>query len=137
MRSSFAKGVFSSKKDAKEIGSDDEIEGGDGSGGSSSSEDEGAIHKNKGVSGIIEVDNPNRVQSKMKKATDIEANAAAPTELSRREREEIAKQQEKIRFQKLHAEGKTDQAKADLARLAIIRREREEAAKKREEVKKG
>lgn len=38
---------------------------------------------------------------------------------------------------KLHYEGKTDQAKADLARLAIIRREREEAAKKKEEEKKG
>lgn len=38
---------------------------------------------------------------------------------------------------KLHLAGKTDQAKADLARLAIIRREREEAAKKKEAEKKG
>lgn len=38
---------------------------------------------------------------------------------------------------KLHYAGKTDQAKADLARLAIIRREREEAAKKKESEKKG
>lgn len=34
-------------------------------------------------------------------------------------------------------EGKTEQARADLARLAIIKREREEAAKKRDELRKG
>lgn len=38
---------------------------------------------------------------------------------------------------KMHLAGKTDQAKADLARLAIIRKQREEAAKKKEEEKKG
>lgn len=38
---------------------------------------------------------------------------------------------------KLHYAGKTDEAKADLARLAIIRREREEAARKKEAEKKG
>ena len=38
---------------------------------------------------------------------------------------------------KMHLEGKTNEAKADLARLAIVRKEREEAAKKREEAKKG
>ena len=40
-------------------------------------------------------------------------------------------------FKKLHAEGKTEEARADLARLAIIRKQREEAAKKREEEQKG
>lgn len=38
---------------------------------------------------------------------------------------------------KMHLAGKTDQAKADLARLAIIRKQREEAARKKEEEKKG
>lgn len=38
---------------------------------------------------------------------------------------------------KLHLEGKTDQARADLARLAIIKKQREDAAKKREELRKG
>lgn len=38
---------------------------------------------------------------------------------------------------KLHLEGKTEQARADLARLAIIKKQREEAAKKRDELKKG
>ena len=38
---------------------------------------------------------------------------------------------------KLHLAGKTDQAKADLARLAIIRKQREDAAKKKDEEKKG
>jgi hypothetical protein len=34
-------------------------------------------------------------------------------------------------------EGKTEEARSDLARLAIIRKQREEAAKKREEERKG
>lgn len=38
---------------------------------------------------------------------------------------------------KLHLEGKTDQARADLARLAIIKKQREDAAKKREDLRKG
>ena len=37
----------------------------------------------------------------------------------------------------MQAEGKTEQAQKDLARLAIIRKEREELAKKRDEAKKG
>lgn len=36
-----------------------------------------------------------------------------------------------LEFLKLHAAGKTDQAKLDLARLAKIRKEREEAQAKR------
>ena len=40
-------------------------------------------------------------------------------------------------LQKLHAAGKTEEARADLARLAIIRKQREDAAKKREEEQKG
>jgi hypothetical protein len=52
-------------------------------------------------------------------------------ELSRREREAIQAQQAKERYQKLHEAGKTDEAKADLARLAEIRKKREaEAARK-------
>ena len=36
----------------------------------------------------------------------------------------------------MHLAGKTDQAKADLARLAIVRKQRDDAAKKKEEEKK-
>lgn len=46
-------------------------------------------------------------------------------------REAIEKEQAKQRYEKLHAEGKTDEARADLARLAIIRKQREEAAQKK------
>lgn len=42
-----------------------------------------------------------------------------------------------MHYQKLHAAGKTTEAKADLARLAIIKKQREEAAKKRDEELKG
>lgn len=37
----------------------------------------------------------------------------------------------------MHLAGKSDEAKADLARLAIIKKEREEAARKKEEERKG
>lgn len=60
-----------------------------------------------------------------------------PKELSRREREEIEKQKAKERYMKMHLAGKTEQAKADLARLAIIRKQREEAARKKEEERKA
>lgn len=52
-------------------------------------------------------------------------------------REEIEKQKAKERYMKLHLEGKTDQARADLARLAIIKKQREDAQKKRDGLKKG
>ncbi len=57
--------------------------------------------------------------------------------LSRKDREALKKKQAKDAFWKAQEEGKTEQAKADLARLAIIRKQREEAAKKREEEKNG
>lgn len=60
-----------------------------------------------------------------------------PPALSLSLREEIEKQKSKERYMKLHLEGKTDQAKADLARLAIIKKQREEAAKKRDDLRKG
>lgn len=52
-------------------------------------------------------------------------------------REEIQKQRATAHYRKMHSEGKTEEARADLARLAIIRQQREEAAKKREEEKQG
>ncbi|XP_067275841.1 pdgfa associated protein 1b [Pseudorasbora parva] len=101
--------------------------------GSEDSDDEGS-QKRKGVEGLIEIENPNRVAQKTKKVTEIELEG--PKQLSRREREEIEKQKAKERYMKMHLAGKTDQAKADLARLAIIRKQREEAARKKEEERK-
>ncbi|KTF76896.1 hypothetical protein cypCar_00028898 [Cyprinus carpio] len=90
--------------------------------------------KRKGVEGLIEIENPNRVSQKSKKVVEIDVDA--PKELSRREREEIEKQKAKERYMKLHLEGKTEQARADLARLAIIKKQREDAARKREDLRK-
>ncbi|KAI9429019.1 casein kinase substrate phosphoprotein PP28-domain-containing protein, partial [Lactarius indigo] len=70
--------------------------------------------------------NPNRLTKKLN-ISDL----SAPRELTRREREQKEKQEAKDRYWKLHLEGKTDQAKADLSRLARIREEREAAAAKR------
>lgn len=89
------------------------------------------------VKGIIDVENPNRVQNKLKKVAVLDESSDAPKpELTRREREAIEKEQARQRYEKLHAEGKTDEARADLARLAIIKKQREDAAKKKEQEKK-
>jgi hypothetical protein len=55
-----------------------------------------------------------------------------PQELTRREREALEAAAAKERYWKLQEAGKTDQARADLARLAIIRKERDEKAKQRQ-----
>jgi len=49
----------------------------------------------------------------------------------------LEKQRAKEHYQKLHLAGKTDEARADLARLALIRKQREDAQKKRDEERKG
>ncbi|KAF0313637.1 heat- and acid-stable phosphoprotein [Amphibalanus amphitrite] len=72
-----------------------------------------------------------------KKLSQLNVEEKAPQQLSRREREAIEKEKARQHYQKLHAQGKTAEAQADLARLAIIRKQREEAAKKREEEKKA
>ncbi|KAL0114028.1 hypothetical protein PUN28_011387 [Cardiocondyla obscurior] len=100
----------------------------------SESETEGG--KAKGVENLIQVENPNRVQKKIKKLSQLSQSLDAKPELSRREREQLEKQRAYANYQKLHAAGKTDEARADLARLAIIKQQREEAAKRREEEKK-
>ena len=52
-------------------------------------------------------------------------------------REELEKQRSAKAYQKLHQAGLTDEARSDLARLALIRQQREEVARKREEKIKG
>ncbi|KAF5326521.1 hypothetical protein D9611_001056 [Ephemerocybe angulata] len=70
--------------------------------------------------------NPNHV-TKALKISDL----GSSRELSRREREEKEKKDAKERYWKLHLQGKTQEAKTDLARLAKIRADREEAQAKR------
>lgn len=54
-------------------------------------------------------------------------------EMSRKQREELEKQAARRRYEELHKAGKTDEAKADLARLEEVKKRREEAAQKRKE----
>ncbi|XP_074601261.1 uncharacterized protein LOC141855219 [Brevipalpus obovatus] len=126
------------KRGEVEDSSEDE-ESSDSSEESSSEEggDEGGPSKpKKGPEPLIEVNNPNRVVKKEAKK-DLKGIEEEEVQLSRREREEIEKQKAKERYAKLTAEGKTEQARADLARLAIIRQQREEAARKKEEERKA
>ncbi|CAG8651043.1 13743_t:CDS:2 [Funneliformis mosseae] len=72
--------------------------------------------------------NPNRTKKDNLKASEI---TNSPREMSRKEREAAEKEAARQRYWKLHLEGKTDQAKSDLARLAVIKKQREEAALQR------
>ncbi|XP_076184101.1 uncharacterized protein LOC143155356 [Ptiloglossa arizonensis] len=114
------------------------FESGSDSNSESDSESESkAEGKAKGVENLIQVENPNRVQKKTKKLSELNKSLDfGKPELSRKEREQLEKQRAYANYQKLHAAGKTDEARADLARLAIIKQQREEAAKKREVEKK-
>ncbi|XP_061998885.1 uncharacterized protein LOC133716180 [Rosa rugosa] len=112
----------------------DEVEFAEGSEEEALSEEESENKKSKGVEGIIEIQNPNLLkQKKALKARDIDIGKT--TELSRREREEIEKERSHEKYMKQQEQGKTEQARKDLERLALIRQQREEAAKKREEEK--
>jgi len=146
-----------STRKADDSGSASSSEGGGES--SSDADDEEDDQRAKGVQHLIEIENPNRVAQKMMKIKDLKfdesgpstntrtAAAAAPTpaavpdggpqELSRKEREALEAERKRLEYQRLHAQGKTDEARADLARLAIIKKQREDAAKKRDEDKKA
>ena len=113
------------------------------SGSEETSSDEGES-KAKGVEALIEIQNPNRIQkAKPNKRAELTTQGASgggggpstaepEVQLSRREREEIEKQRAKETYDRLHAEGKTEQARADLARLALIRQQREDAQRKKD-----
>uniref|UniRef100_A0A2I3RYD6 Casein kinase substrate phosphoprotein PP28 domain-containing protein n=1 Tax=Pan troglodytes TaxID=9598 RepID=A0A2I3RYD6_PANTR len=113
--------LHAEKQKARE--EEDQKEGGDGA------DEEGDYQqKCKGVEGLRDIENPNRVAQTTKKVTQLDLDG--PTELSRREREEIEKQKAKERYMKMHLAGKSEQAKDDLAQL-------EEAARKKEEERKA
>ncbi|CAI5503645.1 unnamed protein product [Closterium sp. Naga37s-1] len=120
-------GAFNANRDQED---DPEEEGEEGS-SEEESEEEGEEEKHKGVAGLIAVENPNAPRKSAVKISQADTNAT--TQLSRREREEIEKERGKERYMKLQEQGKTEQSKKDLERLALIRQQREEAAKKKEE----
>jgi hypothetical protein len=123
------------KKDPEEV-EDAESEEESSEEESSGSEDEDQKEKKgKGVQNLIAVENPNAAKKNTVKAKDIDLAASSGSELSRREREELEKQRAKERYWKLHEQGRTEEARKDLERLAIIKQQRAEAAKKREEEK--
>ncbi|KQK09762.1 28 kDa heat- and acid-stable phosphoprotein [Brachypodium distachyon] len=121
---SFKKNVAEAEEEEEEIEESEEEE---------SEDDAEGKAKHKGTEGIIQIENPNLVKAKNIKAKEVDLGKT--TELSRREREEIEKQKSHERYMKLQEQGKTDQAKKDLERLALIRQQRADAAKKREEEK--
>lgn len=66
------------------------------------------------------------------KSAAKKAAKADVSQLSRREREALQAQQAKERYAKLHAEGKTEEARNDMERLKLVRQRREEEAARKE-----
>lgn len=91
------------------------------------SDEEEEEAKPKGVESLIEVQNPNRVVKKAAPEVKAGTSTAAKPEMSRREREEAERQRRAATVSL-----KTEQARADLARLALIKQQRETARLKRE-----
>ncbi|KAF7812631.1 28 kDa heat- and acid-stable phosphoprotein [Senna tora] len=116
---------FSTREEVEREEEESEEECGENS--EDSEEEEEETRKTKGTQGVIEIENPNLVKPKSLRARDV-VEIGKTSELSRREREEIEKQRG-------HMQGKTEQARKDLERLALVRQERAEAAKRREEEK--
>ncbi|KAK7576155.1 hypothetical protein V9T40_012441 [Parthenolecanium corni] len=133
LREEKAKSWRAKNRDLPPSESEEESEEEESDDSDSDSDDDGKS-KAKGVEALIAIENPNRVQKKAKKLAAITPDDNP--QLSRREREELEKQRAALHYQKLHAEGKTEEARSDLARLAIIKQQREEAARKREVEKK-
>ncbi|PYH41124.1 putative MFS monocarboxylate transporter [Aspergillus saccharolyticus JOP 1030-1] len=73
--------------------------------------------------------NPNHTAKSRSQLSSTQEDAQKPdgdlSQLSRREREAIEAHQARQRYLKLHAEGKTEEARSDLARLALVREQRE------------
>lgn len=67
-------------------------------------------------------------------AAAVSKGSRDESQLSRKEREALQAQRAKERYNKMHAEGKTEEARADLERLALVRERREQdAARKKAE----
>ena len=75
---------------------------------------------------VMETANPNVGGKKNMKVKDL----GEPVELTRREREEIEKKRKEDAYRKKHAEGQTDEYKADMARLEEARKRRLQAQEK-------
>merc|ERR1712057_12260 len=103
---------------------------------SESEEEEEKVQKTKGVADLIDFDgagNVNKTKVANVKAKDMSVGeGAAKPQLSRREREAVEAEQKKRAYAKAHAEGKTEEAQNDMARLAEVRRRREAAKQARE-----
>ncbi|OQR81414.1 hypothetical protein THRCLA_11754 [Thraustotheca clavata] len=92
------------------------------------------VAKPKGISSLINVQNPNlqNASNKVMKAKDMTASAE-PQQLTRREREAIEKEAKAAAYMKRHLAGETAEAKKDLARLEEVRKRREDAARRKKE----
>mmetsp|Transcript_35135 Transcript_35135/g.65551 ORF Transcript_35135/g.65551 Transcript_35135/m.65551 type:complete len:297 (-) Transcript_35135:124-1014(-) len=75
--------------------------------------------------------NPKQMKTK-DMLKNMENGSAPEPQLSRKEREALEAQRRKADYDRRHAAGETEEAKADLARLAEVRKRREEAKLKRE-----
>jgi len=88
--------------------------------------------KPKGIEGIIETQNPNKIRgSGMMKLKDL-GGGVPPEQMTRKQREEAEKAAKAAAYRKRHEMGLTEEYKRDMAKLAEVKKRREEAAAKKQ-----
>jgi len=94
-------------------------------------DDDGVVKKErkaKGLEGIIETENPNKMRgSGMMKIKDL-GGSVPPEQMTRKQREEAEKAAKAAAYRKRHEMGLTEEYKRDMAKLQEVRKRREEAA---------
>jgi len=106
--------------------------GGGGGRGAAAPEEEDRVFKPKSMADRLGMETAN-LNANKKTHIKVSEMGAAPVQLSRREREEIAKQKSHADYMRRHANLETVQAKKDMMRLKMIREQRAKAKQRREE----
>lgn len=103
-----------------------------GRGAAAPEEEEERVFKPKNLSDRLGMETAN-LNANKKTHIKVSEMGAAPVQLSRREREELAKQKSHADYMRRHANLETVQAKKDMMRLKMIREQRAKAKQRREQ----
>lgn len=106
--------------------------GGGGGRGAAAPEEEDRVFKPKSMADRLGMETAN-LNANKKTHIKVSEMGAASVQLSRREREEIAKQKSHADYMRRHANLETVQAKKDMMRLKMIREQRAKAKQRREQ----
>jgi hypothetical protein len=110
--------------------------GGGGGGGDDDDDDEPKERKARSAVDALGMDtqNPNAVNQSQRFMRVGDMKEGQEQKLSRREREAVEAERKRANYQRKHEAGETDEAKADLKRLAAIKKRRADTEKKAQDI---